>query len=52
MDKNKILKWVGIVGTVVGATCLFLSGTGEAAVTAIVGGVFVLAGLIISILKG
>lgn len=52
MDKNKILKIVGLVCTVVGAGCLFMAGVAEAAVGAIVGGVFVLAALIIAILKG
>ena len=51
MDKNKILKVVGLVCTVVGAVCLFIAGTAEAAVAAIVGGVFVLAALVIAILK-
>ena len=46
MDKNKILKIGGIVGVVLGSAALYLSGTGESAVTAIVGGVFVLAGII------
>jgi hypothetical protein len=51
VDKNKILKWVGIVGVVVGSTCLYLSGTGESMVVAVVGGVFVLAGIIMALFK-
>jgi hypothetical protein len=51
MDKNKVLKYGGIVAVVIGAGALNMSGTGEAAVVAIVGGVFVLAGVIAAILK-
>ena len=51
MDKTKILKVAGIVGVVAGAACLYLAGTGEQAVMAIVGAVFVLAGIILAILK-
>jgi hypothetical protein len=36
---------------VIGAGALFMSGTGESEVMAIVGGVFVLAGVIAAILK-
>ena len=46
MDKNTVLKITGVVGVGLGSVCLFLSGAGEAAVTALVGGVFVLAGLV------
>jgi uncharacterized membrane protein HdeD (DUF308 family) len=45
MDK-KLLLTSGIVGIVVGSICLFLSGSGVSMVTDLVGGVFVLAGLI------
>jgi len=51
MDKKTILKIGGIVATVLGAVALFLSGAGEASVVAIVGGVFVLAGIIASLFK-
>ena len=51
MDKTKVLKYGGIVAVVIGAGALFMSGTGEANVMAIVGGVFVLAGVIAAILK-
>lgn len=46
MDKNVILKIAGVAAIVGGSVCLFLSGTGQEATIAIVGGVFVLAGLI------
>ncbi len=49
---DKYFKIGGIAATVIGATLLFMSGTGEAAVTAIVGGVFVLAGIIAGIIQG
>jgi len=51
MDKNKWLKMGGVLGILIGSVCLYLSGTGEAVVTAIVGGVFVLAGLIAALFK-
>jgi hypothetical protein len=51
MDKNKVLKYGGILAVVIGAGALFMSGTGESEVMAIVGGVFVLAGVIAAILK-
>lgn len=50
MNKN-ILKWGGVVAVGAGSVALFLSGTGESAVTAIVGAVFVLAGVIAAIIK-
>lgn len=52
MDKSKILKWGGIGAIILGSVALFLSGTGEQAVVAVVGAVFVLAGLIAAIFKG
>lgn len=51
MDKNKWLKVGGVLGIIAGSICLYLSGTGEAVVTAIVGGVFVLAGIIAGMFK-
>jgi hypothetical protein len=50
MNKN-ILKIGSIVAIVLGSVGLFLSGAGEAAVVAIVGAVFVLAGIIASLFK-
>jgi uncharacterized membrane protein HdeD (DUF308 family) len=50
MNKN-ILKWIGIGGVIVGSLCLFFSGVGEVAVAAIVGAVFVLAGIIAALFK-
>jgi len=41
-----ILKIVGVVAIVGGAVALYLSGTSESVVAAIVAGVFVLAGII------
>jgi len=51
MDKSKWLKWGGIAGIVLGSAALYLSGTTASAVTAIVGAVFVLAGVIAAIFK-
>lgn len=51
MDKNKWLKVGGVLGIIAGSICLYLGGTGEAVVTAIVGAVFVLAGLIAALFK-
>ena len=48
VNKN-VLKWGGVVAVVVGSVALYLSGTGEAAVVAVVGAVFVLVGVIGSI---
>ncbi len=51
MDKNKILKIGGTVAIVGGAVAMYLAGTGEGTITAIVAGVFVLAGVIASLFK-
>ena len=51
MDKNKILKIVGVVAIVLGSTALYLSGSSASMVTELVGGVFVLAGLILAFFK-
>ena len=48
MNKN-VLKWGGIAAVVLGSVALYLSGTGEAAVAAVVGAVFVLVGIIASL---
>lgn len=50
MNKT-VLKWVGIAGVVGGAAALYLAGVNEATVTAVVGGVFILAGIILSVFK-
>ena len=50
MNKN-VLKWGGITAVVLGSVALYLSGTGETAVVAVVGGVFVLVGIIASLFK-
>ena len=46
-----IVKISGIVAIVAGSAALYLSGTGASIVTAIVGAVFVLAGIIASMFK-
>jgi uncharacterized membrane protein HdeD (DUF308 family) len=48
MNKN-ILKIIGVTAIVAGAVCLFVTGVNADAVTAIVGAVFVLAGLVAAI---
>ena len=50
MNKN-VLKWGGIAAVVLGSVALYLSGTGEAAVVAVVGAVFVLVGIIAALFK-
>ena len=50
MNKN-VLKWGGVAGIVAGSLALYLYGTNADMVTAIVGGVFVLAGMIAAIFK-
>jgi len=50
MNKN-VLKWGGIAAVVLGSVALYLSGTGEAAVVAVVGAVFVLVGIIASLFR-
>jgi len=50
LNKN-VLKWGGIAAVIIGSAALFLSGTGEQSVVAIVGAVFVLVGLIAAIVK-
>ncbi len=49
MSKETVLKIVGVVGIVGGSVAMYLSGTGESVTTAIVAGVFVLAGVIAGI---
>jgi len=49
---HKYLKIGGIAATVAGAAMLYIGGTGEAQVSALVGGVFVLAGVIAQVIKG
>jgi hypothetical protein len=51
MTKETILKIAGVTCTIVGATCLFLSGAGESMVSALVGGVFILASLVFTFFK-
>jgi len=51
MNKNTVMQIGGVVAIVLGSVALFLSGTGESVVVAVVGGVFVLAGIIAGIFK-
>ena len=51
MKKQTILKIAGVACTVIGAVCLFISGSGAELVTTLVGGVFVLAGMILAFFK-
>ena len=51
MDKNTVLKIGGVAGVALGSVALFLSGAGEQEVTALVGGVFVLAGIVAAFFK-
>lgn len=51
MDKNKILKIVGSIGVVGGSIALYFAGVSESSVTAVIGGVFILAGLLGVIFK-
>jgi len=47
--KDTALKIGGVAGVVAGSVALFLSGAGEVMVTGIVGAVFVLMGIIMSL---
>ncbi len=50
MNKT-ILKIGGVAAVVLGSGALFVSGAGESVVVALVGGVFVVAGIIVSLFK-
>jgi len=52
MNKETILKIIGITCIVGGAVCLYIAGVGESTVAAIVGGVFVLAVIIAAVIVG
>lgn len=47
--KDKTLKIGGVVAVIGGAIALYLAGTDEATVAAVIAGVFVLAGVVASI---
>lgn len=51
MNKNLILKIVGIVSIIGGSVALYFAGNTEGQIVALVGGVFVLIGLIIGFFK-
>lgn len=48
---KKVLKTAGVVAIIGGSVALYLAGTAETEITAIVAGVFVLAGVIAAIFK-
>lgn len=48
MDWKKV---VGLVGVIAGSVFLYLGGTSESAVAELVGGVFILVGIIANLLK-
>lgn len=51
MDKKTILKIGGIVAIVGGSVALYFGGASEGMITALVGGVFILIGLVVSFFK-
>lgn len=51
MTRQDLLKIGGIAGVAIGSVCLFLSGAGEQMVTALVGGTFVLIGVVVAFFK-
>jgi hypothetical protein len=48
---KQYLKWGGIGAVILGSGALFLSGTGESMVAALVGAIFVLGGIIAGMFK-
>lgn len=52
MKKELVLKIAGVTCTIAGATLLFMSGSGESQVAALVGGAFILLSLIATFFKG
>ena len=51
MDKQKALKIGGIAAVAVGSVALYLGGSSEVMVTGLVGGVFVVIGLVAAFFK-
>ena len=51
MDKNKVMKIAGITAVAGGSIVLYLAGSSEAMITSLVGGVFVLIGLVVAFFK-
>jgi hypothetical protein len=51
MDKNKILKIAGIAAVSGGSVALYFAGSTEVMITGLVGGVFIVIGLIASFFK-
>ena len=51
-DKNKkILKYSGMAAVALGSTAMYLAGSAESSVAAVVAGIFIIAGIVISIIK-
>jgi hypothetical protein len=51
MDKQKVLKIVGIVAVAGGSVALYFGGATEGMITGLVGGVFVVIGLVAAFFK-
>lgn len=51
MDKKTVLKVAGIVAVVGGSVALYFGGATEGMITSLVGGVFVLIGLVVAFFK-
>lgn len=51
MTKEKVLKIIGIVGVAGGSACLYFAGITEGMVATLVGGVFVIIGIILGFFK-
>jgi uncharacterized membrane protein HdeD (DUF308 family) len=49
---NSLVKAIGVVGIVAGSVALYFAGTSASTIGSIVGGVFVLAGIIAALFKG
>jgi len=51
MNKEKVLKIIGIVSVALGSGCLYFAGISEGAVATLVGGVFVFIGIVLGFFK-
>jgi hypothetical protein len=51
MDKNKVLKIAGITAVAGGSVALYFAGSSEGMITGLVGGVFVVIGLVAAFFK-
>lgn len=52
MDKKKIFRVVGTVAIVIGGAALYLGGASESTTTALLGGVFLTAAIIATLVTG